>query len=376
MKKPIYVNRNNMIMKKKKKRRRRVAMLLIIIFLSVGGYFAYTFAETYQAAKNSYDDLGREKSEFREEKVTISNDPVSVLLMGVESYSTDGANGRTDALMLATFNPEDGSTKLLSIPRDTRVDIPEHGMDKINHAYAYGSEELTIQTVENFFNIPIDYYATVDFEGFKNIVDILNGIEVDVPFDFEERSDEKTGAEMLQFKEGTMTLNGREALAYARMRKEDPRGDLGRVERQKQVLEAMVDKLTSMSTIFKTKGIAEEIGANVQTNLRPGEGLAFYNKYSDFNVDTMEQVSLDGYDDYINGIYYYMPDEASRLEIEQEFKIHLDLMEPQEDVTETQSDEGEATTYFEEDPAYEEPAATDPSLQHSQPEPTYTPMNE
>jgi len=309
--------------KKKKSLLKKVLMLFTLVFLIVGGYAGFLFYKTYQA---SYDDIGRDKSDLRDEAVSISNDPVSVLLMGVEDYSSGGKGGRSDTLMLATFNPKDKTMKLLSIPRDTRVWIPEKEVyTKINHAYAHGGKELTIKTVEEFLNIPIDYYVTVNFEGFKNIIDILGGIEVNVPFDFTQNSDDRV-AEKLVFKEGPMALDGRYALAYARMRLEDPRGDLGRNERQKEVVMAIIDKLTSASTLLKVDKLAEEIGKNIETNMKISEALGFYKKYSDFNTSNIEQVTLIGSPQYIGGISYYIVDEEGLADLQNALKQHLGLL--------------------------------------------------
>jgi len=313
-------------LRKKKKRKsllKKVLMLFTLVFLIVGGYAGFLFYKTYQA---SYDDIGRDKSDLREEAVSISNDPVSVLLMGIEDYSSGGKGGRSDTLMVATFNPEDKTMKLLSIPRDTRVWIPEKEIyTKINHAYAYGGKELTIKTVEEFLNIPIDYYVTVNFEGFKNIIDILGGIEVNVPFDFTQNSDDRV-AEKLVFREGAMTLDGRYALAYARMRLEDPRGDLGRNERQKEVVMAIIDKITSAGTLLKVDKLTEEIGKNIETNMKISEALGFYKKYSDFNTSNIEQVTLKGSPQYIDGISYYIVDEEGLADLQNALKQHLGLL--------------------------------------------------
>jgi polyisoprenyl-teichoic acid--peptidoglycan teichoic acid transferase len=313
--------------KKKRKNKRsllkKVILLFTLIFLIIGGYGGFLFYKTYQA---SFDDLGRDKSDLREETVSISNDPVSVLIMGIEDYTSGGKGGRTDTLMVATFNPEDKTMKLLSIPRDTRVWIPEKEIyTKINHAYAYGGKELAIKTVEEFLKIPIDYYVTVNFEGFKNIVDILGGIEVNVPFDFTQNSDDRV-AEKLEFKEGPMTLDGRYALAYARMRLEDPRGDLGRNERQKEVVMAIIDKLSSARTLLKIEQLTEEVGENIYTNMKVSEALGFYRKYSDFNSSNIEQVTLKGTPQYIDGISYYIADEEGLTELQNVLKEHLGLL--------------------------------------------------
>ncbi|RDW22203.1 LytR family transcriptional regulator [Oceanobacillus arenosus] len=311
---------------KKKKRLRRILFIVILMFLVLVGFGGYVAIQTLQAASESYNDLGREKSDLRDEVVSISNDPVSILLMGVEDYSTNGDNGRTDTLMVATFNPDDERLKLLSIPRDTLVEIVgKEYQDKITHAHAFGGKKMTIDTVENFLDIPIDYYATVNFDAFKNVIDIFGGVTVDVPFDFEQNSDDRK-AEKLQFYEGEMDLDGRYALAYARMRYQDPRGDIGRNERQQQVIEALIGKALSVGTITKIDDLAKEVGNNVETNMRISEVLAFAKQYSNFSTSKIDKLKLETYEERINGGSYQIADEASLDEVRAALKDHLEIV--------------------------------------------------
>ncbi|NBJ68815.1 LytR family transcriptional regulator [Roseburia sp. 1XD42-34] len=311
--------------RKKKRRRRKLLLVIVLLFLTLIGFGGYMAIQTLQAASDSYDDLGRDKSDLREKAVSISKDPVSILLMGVEDYATDGDKGRTDTLMVATFNPNDERLKLLSIPRDTMVEIVGNGTeDKITHAHSFGGKKMTIDTIENFLEIPIDYYATVNFDAFKNVVDILGGITVNVPFDFEQNSDDRV-AEKLQFHEGEMDLDGRYALAYARMRKEDPKGDIGRNERQQEVIKSIIDKAMSVGTITKVDDLAKEIGNNVETNMKISEGLAFYKEYSDFNTSKIDKIQLETYPERINGSSYQMVDQQSLEEVKQTLKEHLEI---------------------------------------------------
>ena len=114
---------------------------------------------------------------------------------------------------------------MLSIPRDTRTEIVGHGTtDKITHAYAFGREEMTIVTVENLLDIPIDYYVRVNMEGFQDIVDAVGGIQVNNSLDF------TNGGH--NYAKGLINLNGEQALSFVRMRYDDPNGDFGRQERQ------------------------------------------------------------------------------------------------------------------------------------------------
>ncbi|WP_240620106.1 LCP family protein, partial [Peribacillus acanthi] len=171
--------------KKKKKTWKRVLGIFLFLLLIGGGVGAYLFYQTLSAANESYSELLRgDKSKLRDETVYLSKHPVSILLLGVENYTTKGETGRADSIIVATFNPNLKTMKLLSIPRDTRMYLPtKERKGKINSSYNEG-KEATIETVEEFLDIPIDYYATVNFDGFKKIVDELGGVEVNVPFNF------------------------------------------------------------------------------------------------------------------------------------------------------------------------------------------------
>jgi polyisoprenyl-teichoic acid--peptidoglycan teichoic acid transferase len=317
----------NRYKKKIKKRRRirwkRIFLISGLISLGIVIYSGYLLFTTLDAASQSFKDLERgDKSKLREEAVTVDQDPFSVLIMGVEDYSTGGYNGRTDSLMVVTLNPDSQTVKLLSIPRDTLVDIPNKiEKDKINHAYAYGGKDATIESVENLLDIPIDYYVTVGFQGFKDIINELGGVTVDVPFDFNEKSDEDS--KLIYFKEGNMSLTGEEALAYARMRKQDPRGDFGRNDRQKQILQAAVDKMFSPTILTKLDDIAKHIGENVQTNMKISDALKIQSKYKNFTSSNIEKLSLSGNDQYLDGIYYYIADEDQLNKLKLVLQDHL-----------------------------------------------------
>lgn len=310
----------------RKRRKLKKAALFFLILLFAGiSYLVYMAYNTYIAANDTYSELERgEISNLRDKPIEISKDPFSVLLMGVEDYTTGGANGRTDSLMLATIDPENKTMKLLSIPRDTRTYIKgKDKMDKINHAYAFGGKDETIEAVENLLEVPVDYYATVNFKAFKNVIDELGGITVDVPFDFWEGNDDSGNPYKIYFTEGEMHLDGEKALAYARMRKRDPRGDFGRADRQKQVLEAAIKEMMAPTNLLKVDNVAKSVGKNVETNLKVSYGIGLLQAFSGFNTSEIEQLHLNGADDYINGTYYFIPDDSSLEEIKQELLTHL-----------------------------------------------------
>ncbi|PDY45579.1 LCP family protein [Bacillus pseudomycoides] len=305
----------------KKKRRRRLFIYLIFMFL-IGSVGLYMF-NSYSSLMEMYSGFTRDKSKLRAEDVEITKEPFSVLIMGIEDYATDGQNGRTDSLMFATINPKTKNVSLMSIPRDSRVTIAgKNKKDKINAAHAYGGEKMALETVENFLGVPVDHYVKIDFKGFKGIVDAVGGITVDVPFNFEERSDIDY-YKLIQFKQGQQELNGEEALAYVRMRKQDPNGDYGRAARQRQVLAAVVHKLNSASTVFKIKDLAEVVGKYVKTDIPVSDGLALYNKLSGFDPSNIQTIKLEGEDKKLNDIYYFIPNEMSVQNVRNEILKNL-----------------------------------------------------
>jgi LCP family protein required for cell wall assembly len=149
---------------------------------------------------------------------------------------------RTDTMMLL-YIPRTGKPALISIPRDSYVAIPEHGKNKINTAYAFGGPQLLVQTVESNTGLRVDGYLEIGFGGFVQIIDALDGIRMCLPAAIDDRDSH------LNLKKGCQTLSGTNALGYVRMRKADPRGDLGRVERQRQMLAAVAKKAASPSTL-------------------------------------------------------------------------------------------------------------------------------
>ncbi|MCX2827482.1 LCP family protein [Bacillus pseudomycoides] len=305
----------------KKKRRRR--LFIYLIFMSLIGSVGLYMFNSYSSLMEMYSGFTRDKSKLRAVDVEITKEPFSVLIMGIEDYATDGQNGRTDSLMFATINPKTKNVSLMSIPRDSRVTIAgKNKKDKINAAHAYGGEKMALDTVENFLRVPVDHYVKIDFKGFKGIVDAVGGITVDVPFNFEERSDIDY-YKLIQFKQGQQELNGEEALAYVRMRKQDPNGDYGRAARQRQVLAAVVHKLNSASTVFKIKDLAEVVGKYVKTDIPVSDGLALYNKLSGFDPSNIKTIKLEGEDKKLNDIYYFIPDEMSVQNVRNEILKNL-----------------------------------------------------
>ncbi|AEB25749.1 LCP family protein [Bacillus amyloliquefaciens] len=324
------------VRKKKKNKRKiifkRILLLLTLVLLVAAGFGGYKVYKTINAADNA---LSRgDKSKLRDEVIDMKKKPFSILFMGIENYATSGKGGRSDSLIVVTLDPRNKTMKMLSIPRDTRVTLAGDTTgkkSKINAAFAKGGADETVSTVEDLLGIPIDKYVTVDFNGFKDVIDEVGGVNVKVPFDFDEMSD-VSKKKRIYFKKGNMHLNGEQALAYARMRKQDKRGDFGRNDRQKQILNALIDQMSKAGNIAKIDKIAETASNNVQTNIRITEGLALQQIYSGFTSKKIDTLTITGTDLYLGGggtastggTYYFQPDPANLEKVRQTLQKHLD----------------------------------------------------
>jgi LCP family protein required for cell wall assembly len=162
-----------------------------------------------------------------------------------KEYATGSAEGRrTDSIILVHVPEGDGKPALISLPRDSFVPIPGHDSNKINAAFALGGPKLLVQTVEQVTDLHIDGYVEIGFGGFASVVDSLDGVDICVKSNMK---DPKAG---INLKKGCQTLDGKNALGYVRARYSDPRGDLGRAERQRQFLGAIMKKAATPSTVF------------------------------------------------------------------------------------------------------------------------------
>ncbi|MDZ5711302.1 LCP family glycopolymer transferase [Jeotgalibacillus haloalkalitolerans] len=306
--------------KRKRKKKRPVLkwslIILGLLFLSAIAYGAIVFQSLTSATNEMHEPIDREVSEKRMEEVRFEErDPFSVLLLGVDER--EGDSGRSDTMIVMTVNPQTEETKLLSIPRDTYTNIEGRGMDKINHAYAFGGTELAMSTVENMLDIPIDYYVKVNMEGFKDIVDAVDGVTVNNGLEFE--------AGGYSYPLGELSLNGDEALAYARMRYEDPNGDFGRQERQRQVIQGIIREGASVNSLMNFQDIFQALGSNVKTNLTFNQLVDIQSKYRSA-AGSVQQTTLDGGSgQYINDIYYYVVPDEKIAEVQEQLKAELAL---------------------------------------------------
>lgn len=343
---------------KKRKVRKWIKVLMfsiIIIVGAVGWYATNLYLQAGEAADKAFEEDDRVKSDLREEVIDPKYDHVSILLLGVDENDKrkDREIARTDAIVLATLNRDSNTVKLLSIPRDSLVYIPQvQYEDKINHAHAFGEAALrryengehfesrpsgskaVIETVENLLEIPVDYYAKVNFNAFVEIVDALGGITTEVPYEFKE-SNSQDKRDTIHLMPGVQLLDGEEALALARTRKQD--SDYMRGQRQLQIIDAIIDKATSVQSIFKYDDMIKALGDNMSTNMSFKDMKSFSSILTNGKKLSVEQIQLKGYDYQPGNVYYWQLDQESLEETKAELKAHLGL--------DSDTDNTEATIY-------------------------------
>ncbi|MCP3740138.1 LytR family transcriptional regulator [Rossellomorea sp. BNER] len=301
----------------KKKKWPKVLLAIIGLFIIGGATYGYTIYNSLNdAVETMHTPIDREKSDKRENEIKFKNkDPFSVLLLGVDEREND--TGRSDSMIVLTVNPEHQSVKMLSIPRDTLTEIIGKGIkDKINHAYAFGGVGMSMDTVENLLDIPIDYYVQINMDGFEDIVNSVGGVTVNNDLNFSYQG--------YNFPEGELTLSGKEALAFSRMRKEDPRGDFGRQLRQREVIQGVIQEGASLSSLWNFDNIFKALGNNVKTNLTFEEMVDIQKHYKAASKD-IEQIQIEnGSGTKIDGIYYYVIPDEELSSIQETLKNHME----------------------------------------------------
>lgn len=323
MSKYSRVNKN----KKKKISIGKVLLYIFLIFISlfvaVGGYVGWqVWSDLQSTTEEMYEDVeDREEHAARQVKpvdVDSGEDPFSVLLLGIDNEGDNVEYGRSDTMMLVTVNPNTEKTNILSIPRDTYTEIIGRGtQDKINHAHAFGKASMSMNTVQNLLDVPVDYYLSVNMESMQQMVDAVGGITVIPPLTFTQGE--------YKFVEGESThMDGAKALAYTRMRKSDPNGDYGRQLRQRQVIEGAMKSVASVDSIMNYRDILSTMGNTMKTNMSFDEMQDLFSNYRGAARD-IEQDQLSGSGTMMNGVYYeIIPDEEIN-RVQNHLKSELEL---------------------------------------------------
>lgn len=254
-----------------------VALLILVGVVAVIGYFQYQ-----SSLKEAQNDSKLKDYKFN--GVKTDGDAINVLLIGSDSRGAD--QGRSDSLMIAHYNTKTNTPKLVSIMRDTYVDIPGHGKNKINAAYSYGGPELVRQTIKENFGVDVEYYVVANFEGFPKIVDTLapEGIKINAEKDMSKNID-------VSIKKGEQVMDGKTLLQYARFRK-DAEGDFGRIRRQQQVLEALKEQALDVGDVTKIPDVIGKLQGYSSTNIPNGTLMSIGADFLLGKTKTMEKFAI------------------------------------------------------------------------------------
>ncbi len=191
----------------------------------------------------------------------------SVAIIGVDTRANDV--GRADTIMVVTIDPVKKAAMLVSIPRDLLASVPGYESRRINELFSIGGAELVMESAEILLGTPIDFYLTIDFEGFRRIIDALGGVDIDVKYDINDYrfpNADDTGFDPFVIKAGMHHMDGDTLLRYVRTRFDDPRGDFGRIDRQQQALVALKNQILTFQSLVKIPLLMNELHGMVDTN--------------------------------------------------------------------------------------------------------------
>lgn len=306
---------------KKHKKPRRWAWLLIILLLVVVGFGAFAAQRIFQFGNNIYQRA--EANRLRDANEQLSNgEPITILVEGLDNgalFYKDNEDARSDVIVLIAINPKTNESLMVNVPRDTLVPMGQTDeFDKVNHAYMNGGIGDSIDSLQRYLDVPIDYYVTVNMQAFIDVIDSIGGVELTPSITFEQDGSE--------FVEGqTETFNGVDAINYVRMRKQDPEGDIGRGKREQEVLQAVINKAVSWDTITNYDQILEKLEGNLYTNLRVPDMIQLQSNYMEAIRQPEHQVMDNFQDRNLSFGYYLFVPETERLQISNDLRKVLGL---------------------------------------------------
>lgn len=278
-------------------------------------------------------------------------EPLTILLMGVDmdqaTRGGDWEGGRSDSMILVTVNPQTKETNMMSLTRDIMVEIAEANgessgtVEKLNHSYSYGQAPMAIATIEKMMDINIDRYIEINMDGLVELVDAVGGIEVNNTLGFPISISEHEPAYTSIVQPGKQLVNGDQALVYARMRYDDPEGDIGRQRRQREVITAIIKKLLQLDGLTQYKKILTAISNNMRTNIEISPAtIPSLLGYKD-SVSKLNSYQLRGVDQMVDEIYYQLPTSEHLLEMQNILKKSIGLEEKTDLVTNVKVYEGQ-----------------------------------
>ena len=294
-----------------KRRRKRLLITIVTVatLLLVGGAavaFAvvHNFGVRINQVTNADPELGKL---LQSGQASAPGDPFYMVLMGSDTRPGQSQQ-RSDSLMVARVDPKNKKIQIISIPRDSRADIPGYGTTKINAAAVYGGPKLVITTVKQLTGLPISHYINLNFKGFVDVVDAIGGVEIDVPQDIYDTQASAYGVKYATVKKGLQKLDGRHALTFVRTRHTLVDGDFGRMRNQQAFIKALASQALSLQSVFNAGSIINAVASNLDTDMTPMQLADLALQFKGLKSSDIDSANAPGAAKYMNGISYVVLD--------------------------------------------------------------------
>lgn len=280
-------------------------IIILVLVLAVGGYAVSVYLNAKNTVNNKMHDPVETIDTDLTKKKLQDTEKINILLLGIDSEGEGNQKGRSDAMLVMQLDPEEDSISIVSIPRDSRTEIIGKGMDdKINHAFAFGGADMSVATVENFLDIELDYYVNINMDGLVELVDELGTITIHNDIEWSDKG--------YDFPEGKLEMDGDKTKSFVRMRKKDPAGDFGRTQRQRKVIEGVINEGAQVGSVPKFSSMMDILGDNMNTNMDFDDMKVLFNSYRDTRRNVSEHM-IEGSGQNIDGVYYLVvPDEEKQ----------------------------------------------------------------
>ena len=297
---------------KPKNKAKKLTFVVALVVLLLVAASAMAAALYYNSLQNRMTVPRAEiPQRMREAPALEPTEPFNLAIFGQDAREGADENERTNVIMLARIDPDSQQIWLVSIPRDTRVELPGYGARKINAAYDRGGLEMAIDMVENVSGQNVDHFITIDFHGFERVVDAIGGVEIDVPIDIDDpRADFSPDGSAQRIDAGLQVLDGIHALTFVRHRASYVDQDIGRTRAQQLFFRSLIEQMSDVS-MLRLPGVANVLADNVTTNLTPLQLLQISRDMRGVSADDFYAITLPG--EWITPFIYLDEEGSARI---------------------------------------------------------------
>jgi LCP family protein required for cell wall assembly len=297
------------IRRMRRRRRLVVSVLVLVAVIVAGTVSAYAYITGLEKKINRVTLDDPELAGMLQENTTPPGDPFFILLMGSDRRPGEKW-ARSDTLIVARIDPKARKIQMISIPRDTRVMIPGRHLDKINAAPSWGGPKLAIQTVKNFTGLPISHYLSIDFNGFKQVVNAIGGVWFDVKERIHDPDAPAWSRKYAVVEKGYQKLDGFHALVLVRSRHQYADGDFSRMRNQQAFIKAMAKQSLAFKNVFSAPAIVQAVADNLDTDMTTSELVTLVQQFKGLEDGDIESATMPGASAFIEGLSYVVADES------------------------------------------------------------------